>query len=108
MGKLQVLEMCVARDDEYSLSWYCHPFKLYKLNTTLPMPWLCLCCQWHFELEATLLCLCVARLSSGFSGDLYGTVKGRVYKEPSDNIPYGKAIVLLGSQMNLLLYTLLK
>lgn len=31
MGKLQVLEMCVARDNEYSLSWHCHAFKLYKV-----------------------------------------------------------------------------
>lgn len=47
-------------------------------------------------------------MSSGFSGDMYGTIKGNVYKEPSDNIPYGKAIVLLGSQMSPLLYPLLK
>lgn len=106
MGKLQVLEMCVTRDGEYS--WHYHPFKLYKLNTTLSVTWLCLCCQWHFELETALLCICVARVSSGFSGDMYGTIKGKVYEEPSDNIPYGKAIVLLRYQMNPLLYSLLK
>lgn len=106
MGKLQVLEMCVTRDGEYS--WHYHPSKLYKLNTTLSVTWLCLCCQWHFELETALLCICVARVSSGFSGYTYGTIKGKVYKEPSDNIPYGKAIVLLRYQMNPLLYSLLK
>lgn len=61
MGKLQVLEICVARHDGYSLSWYCHPFKLYKLNTMLSVPWLCLYCQRQFELETALLCICVAR-----------------------------------------------
>lgn len=70
--------------------------------------WLCPCCQWHFELETALLYTCVARVSSGFSGDVYGTVKGKVYKEPSDNIPCGKTIVLLVSQMCLLSYPLLK
>lgn len=63
MAKHQVLEMSVARDDEYSLSWYCHPFKLYKLNIVLSVPWLCICCQRHFELETALLCICVARQS---------------------------------------------
>lgn len=80
VGKLQVLEMRVARDDEYSLSWYCHPFKLYKLNTMLSVPWLCLYCQWYFEMETALLCISVARVSSGFSGDMYGSIKGKVYK----------------------------
>lgn len=63
MGKLQVLEMSVARDDEYILSWYCHLFKLYKLNIMLFVPWLCLCCQRHFELETALSCICAARQS---------------------------------------------
>lgn len=79
-----------------------------KLYSMFSLLWLCPCCQWHFELETALLYTCVARVSSGFSGDVYGTVKGKVYKEPSDNIPCGKTIVLLVSQMCLLSYPLLK
>lgn len=35
-------------------------------------------------------------------------IKGRIYKEHSDNTPYGKVIVLTGSQVSPLLYCLLK
>ena len=47
-------------------------------------------------------------LAPGFQWTCMAFIKGRIYKEHSDNVPYGKAIVLTGSHVSPLLYPLLK